>query len=53
MMLYLPLVFYKRAFTPEQALSMMVKNKGSHFDIILLKIFIGYRCHFCWYIIHM
>ena len=32
---------YKKAFTPEEALAMMVKDQGSHFDPILLKIFIG------------
>ncbi len=32
---------YKKAFPPEQALAMMVKDKGSQFDMILLKIFIG------------
>lgn len=32
---------YKKAYTPEQALALMVKDKGSHFDPILLKIFIG------------
>ena len=32
---------YKKAYTPEQALAIMVKDKGSHFDSILLKIFIG------------
>jgi HD-GYP domain-containing protein (c-di-GMP phosphodiesterase class II) len=32
---------YKKAYTPEQALAMMVKDKGSHFDLTLLKILIG------------
>jgi putative nucleotidyltransferase with HDIG domain len=32
---------YKKAFTPEQALGMMVKDKGSNFDLILLKVFIS------------
>jgi HD-GYP domain-containing protein (c-di-GMP phosphodiesterase class II) len=32
---------YKKAYTPEQALAMMLKDKGSQFDFILLKIFIG------------
>ena len=32
---------YKKAFSPEEALSIMLKDKGTQFDIILLKIFIG------------
>ena len=32
---------YKKAYTPEQALAMMVKDQGSHFDLIILKVLIG------------
>jgi HD-GYP domain-containing protein (c-di-GMP phosphodiesterase class II) len=32
---------YKKAYTPEQTLSVMLKDKGTHFDPILLKILIG------------
>ena len=32
---------YKKAFSPEEALGIMLKDKGTQFDVILLKIFIG------------
>ncbi len=36
-----PRIYRKEAYTPEQALAIMLKDRGSHFDPILLKIFIG------------
>jgi HD-GYP domain-containing protein (c-di-GMP phosphodiesterase class II) len=36
-----PTLYRKVPFTPEQALAMMLKERGTHFDETLLKIFIG------------
>jgi HD-GYP domain-containing protein (c-di-GMP phosphodiesterase class II) len=36
-----PRIYKKVAYTPEQALAIMLKDKGVQFDPILLKIFIG------------
>jgi HD-GYP domain-containing protein (c-di-GMP phosphodiesterase class II) len=36
-----PAIYRKIPFTPEQALAMMLKERGVHFDATLLKIFIG------------
>lgn len=36
-----PRIYKKVPFTPEQALAVMLNEKGGHFDPILLKIFIG------------
>ena len=36
-----PTIYRKVPFTPEQALAMMLKERGIHFDATFLKIFIG------------
>jgi len=36
-----PKTYKKVPYTPEEALSMMLKKRGSNFDSVLLKIFIG------------
>jgi HD-GYP domain-containing protein (c-di-GMP phosphodiesterase class II) len=36
-----PTIYRKTPFTPEQALAMMLKERGIHYDATLLKIFIG------------
>jgi HD-GYP domain-containing protein (c-di-GMP phosphodiesterase class II) len=36
-----PTIYRKVPFTPEQALAMMLREKGVHFDANLLKIFLG------------
>jgi hypothetical protein len=36
-----PTIYRKVPFTPEQALAMMLKERGIHYDAILLKIFLG------------
>jgi len=36
-----PTIYRKIPFTPEQALAMMLKERGIHFDATFLKIFIG------------
>jgi HD-GYP domain-containing protein (c-di-GMP phosphodiesterase class II) len=36
-----PRVYRKAPFTPDQALAIMLKDRGVHFDPVLLKIFIG------------
>jgi HD-GYP domain-containing protein (c-di-GMP phosphodiesterase class II) len=36
-----PRIYKKTAYTPEQALAIMLKDKGVYYDPILLKIFIG------------
>jgi HD-GYP domain-containing protein (c-di-GMP phosphodiesterase class II) len=36
-----PRVYKQTSYTPEQALAIMLKDKGIHFDPIILKLFIG------------
>ena len=36
-----PRVYKQTSYTPEQALAVMIKDKGIYFDPILLKVFIG------------
>ncbi len=36
-----PTIYRKNPFTPEQTLGMMLKERGTHFDATLLKIFVG------------
>lgn len=36
-----PRIYKKTSSTPEQALAIMLRDRGTHFDPILLKIFIG------------
>lgn len=36
-----PRVYRKSSFTPEQALAIMLKDRGTQFDPILLKVFVG------------
>ncbi len=36
-----PTIYRKNPFTPEQALAVMLKERGIHYDATLLKIFVG------------
>jgi len=36
-----PTIYREPSFTPEQALAMMLKERGIHYDATLLKIFVG------------
>jgi hypothetical protein len=36
-----PRIYKKIPYTPEQALALMLREKTTHFDALLLKIFIG------------
>ena len=36
-----PTIYRENPFTPEQALAMMLKERGIHYDATLLKIFVG------------
>ena len=36
-----PAIYRKNPFTPEQALAVMLKERGIHYDATLLKIFVG------------